>query len=236
MNFEDAYNDIVLEESVIEMNVSCEFDGIDLFELSTLVEVTEDITTTNNKIFFVITNWIDYSLENPWYFLVIAKSNEIDMDLTSMGETETYTTSLIVEIQQDWSLDDLYAVAIIQSIDNKKVLQVSQVQYQEISADNLIYVTPDAVLQNYPNPFNPSTAISFELNTEINQNTELLIYNLIGQKIKDFTNHQITQSPNHQIIWNGTDNNSRPVSSGIYFALLKQDNQILASRKMVLMK
>ena len=37
--------------------------------------------------------------------------------------------------------------------------------------------------QNYPNPFNPSTTISFQLNTE---NTELIIYNLKGQKVKEF--------------------------------------------------
>jgi hypothetical protein len=97
-------------------------------------------------------------------------------------------------------------------------------------------VTSTNAINIYPNPFNPTTTISFSLNTEITEDTEVLIYNLKGQKIKDFTNQKITQSPNHQIVWNGTDNNSQPVSSGIYLAVLKQDNQILASRKMVLIK
>jgi hypothetical protein len=42
-------------------------------------------------------------------------------------------------------------------------------------------------LSNYPNPFNPSTTISFELNTEITEDTELVIYNLKGQKVKQFS-------------------------------------------------
>ena len=42
-------------------------------------------------------------------------------------------------------------------------------------------------LWNYPNPFNPSTTISFESNNEVNENTELIIYNLKGQKVKQFS-------------------------------------------------
>ncbi|MCD4797103.1 MAG: hypothetical protein K8R49_08050, partial [Candidatus Cloacimonetes bacterium] len=44
----------------------------------------------------------------------------------------------------------------------------------------------DHQLSNYPNPFNPSTTISFSLTTEDTESTELVIYNLKGQKIKTF--------------------------------------------------
>ena len=88
---------------------------------------------------------------------------------------------------------------------------------------------------NYPNPFNPSTTISFELNTETSENTEIEIYNLKGQKVKTFSNLQITQSPNHPIVWDGTDENNKPVSSGIYFCKLKIGGTE-RSRKMLLLK
>ena len=42
----------------------------------------------------------------------------------------------------------------------------------------------DWELGNYPNPFNPTTTISFNLSNEQNEQIELVIYNLKGQKVK----------------------------------------------------
>lgn len=93
---------------------------------------------------------------------------------------------------------------------------------------------PKIHLINYPNPFNPSTTISFELNIENTEDLKLVIYNLKGQKVKEFI---ITNSsfiiPN-QIIWNGTDYNNQSVSSGIYFYKLNTENSPV--NKMILMK
>ncbi|MDO9578708.1 MAG: hypothetical protein Q7J16_12560 [Candidatus Cloacimonadales bacterium] len=117
-------------------------------------------------------------------------------------------------------------------------------------------------LCNYPNPFNPSTTISFELNTETSENTELVIYNLKGQKVKilfvtlsevegsnnhfsspssfdfaqdDRTGESHTGNKTYSVVWNGTDQNNQPVSSGVYFYKLKSGN-IEISRKMLLLK
>ncbi|MDO9578427.1 MAG: T9SS type A sorting domain-containing protein [Candidatus Cloacimonadales bacterium] len=94
--------------------------------------------------------------------------------------------------------------------------------------------TAQLELTNYPNPFNPSTTISFETMT-LHESAQIQIYNLKGQKVKSFSNLQITQSTNHQIVWDGTDANNKPVSSGVYFAKLIDGDQI-ATRKMLLMK
>jgi len=59
---------------------------------------------------------------------------------------------------------------------------------------------------------------------------------LKGQKIKTFSNLQINKSPNQQIIWNGTDENNQPVSSGIYFYKLEAGNKSSQTRKMLLLK
>ena len=93
----------------------------------------------------------------------------------------------------------------------------------------------DLQLSNYPNPFNPSTTISFSLATENTEGTEISIYNLKGQKIKTFSNLQITKSPNLQIVWDGTDQTGKPVTSEIYFAKLKSGD-FEKSRKMLLLK
>ncbi|MCD4818716.1 MAG: hypothetical protein K8S23_08495 [Candidatus Cloacimonetes bacterium] len=98
------------------------------------------------------------------------------------------------------------------------------------------------LFQNYPNPFNPSTIISFKLNTENTENTELVIYNMKGQKVKvleciNRVDTKATESLSHcSVIWNGTNQNNQSVSSGIYYSVLKQNGKILASKKMMLLK
>ncbi len=111
----------------------------------------------------------------------------------------------------------------------------------------------------FPNPFNPITTISFELNTEITEAAELIIYNMKGQIVKKLSCHpefiegwnniiedaprpstelRMTQagSKRYFVIWNGTDNSNQSVSSGIYYSVLKSNGEILASKKMVLIK
>ena len=53
-----------------------------------------------------------------------------------------------------------------------------------VESDNNQISIIQPTLTNYPNPFNPSTTISFSINSELNENAEMGIYNLRGQKIK----------------------------------------------------
>jgi FlgD Ig-like domain len=92
-------------------------------------------------------------------------------------------------------------------------------------------ISSDFQLSNYPNPFNPSTTISFELNTETSANTELMIYNLKGQEIRQYSIFNNQSS----IVWDGTDQAGKPVSSGLYFYKLKSGD-FLQTQKMLLMK
>lgn len=83
--------------------------------------------------------------------------------------------------------------------------------------------TPAAAISqisNYPNPFNPTTTISFNLTTETTENTELVIYNLKGQKVKQLISGELT-SGKHTVIWDGSDDAGKQVSSGIYLYNLR---------------
>ncbi len=93
-------------------------------------------------------------------------------------------------------------------------------------------IAPKIALTNYPNPFNPSTTISFELNTKFIEETELIIYNLKGQKIKSLP--VILSGVEGTVNWNGNDDNNEQVSSGIYFYKLNVENSPV--NKMLLMK
>lgn len=98
--------------------------------------------------------------------------------------------------------------------------------------DNNNPVLVTALKGNYPNPFNPETSISFSLKAD--SKVTLEIYNLLGQKVRTLANGALKKG-NHNLKWNGKDDNDRSVSSGIYFYRMTADNYS-STQKMILMK
>lgn len=105
---------------------------------------------------------------------------------------------------------------------------VSMMGLETSSAGNET-ISPEIHLSNYPNPFNPSTTINFET-TNLHEFTQIEIYNLKGQKIRQFSIINLQAS----IVWDGTDQTEKPVSSGIYFYKLNLSNSPVG--KMLLLK
>jgi len=94
-------------------------------------------------------------------------------------------------------------------------------------------ITPILTLnQNYPNPFNPTTTIEFA--TKESGNVTIDIFNVKGQKVKTLVN-EFKAAGNYYVTWNGTDQNSKPVDSGIYFYKMSAKDQS-TTKKMVLLK
>ncbi len=86
---------------------------------------------------------------------------------------------------------------------------------------------------NYPNPFNPETTINYSI-ADSNEITEITVYNIKGQLVKQLVNSKLN-SGKHSVIWNGTDNNNKNVTSGIYFYKMRNGSYV-ESKKMILMK
>ena len=97
------------------------------------------------------------------------------------------------------------------------------------------------LIGNFPNPFNTTTTISFYLTAE---DAKIAIYNIKGQKVKvldcpDYigNNEQAAESlSQYSVVWDGTDENNQPVSSGVYFYRLKVGNNLSGTKKMLLLK
>ena len=233
VTFQEAYDNVVTSESPFTIDLQFNMVRDESFELTAEVNVTENMTNFSNKIFFVITNWATYTEENPWFYLVVAKSDEEDVSIINIGESATYTTELSVEMQPDWNLEDLHAVAIIQSWDNHKILQAAQVSLFPTSVIEPVVPVEISLHQNYPNPFNPSTTISFDI-TQTSSFVRLEVYNMKGQKVKQLINGQLSAGQ-HTIVWNGLDDDGKFVTSGVYFYKLKTNN-FEKTRKMLLIK
>jgi hypothetical protein len=89
-----------------------------------------------------------------------------------------------------------------------------------------------ALIGNHPNPFNPSTTIEFTIPSAGAVN--LTIYNTAGQKVRELVAGSQTAGK-HSAVWNGRDENGKPVSSGVYIAQLKMEGKV-ESRRMMLVK
>ena len=100
------------------------------------------------------------------------------------------------------------------------------------SSDNLS-PTEYSLAQNYPNPFNPVTSIRFSLPKD--SNVRVSVYNLLGQEVAILASGAMTTG-SYKVVWNALDNFGQKVSSGVYFYRLKVDNNVIATRKMLLLK
>ena len=83
----------------------------------------------------------------------------------------------------------------------------------------------------YPNPFNPMTTIQVEMAKT--QTASLIIYNVIGQKVKTLFNGKMQQGL-RTFNWNGTAQNGKSVASGLYFYQLKTNATVQTKAVMFL--
>jgi hypothetical protein len=90
-----------------------------------------------------------------------------------------------------------------------------------MNAENKTLPTETTLSQNYPNPFNPSTTISYSMSDDANVSIE--IFNTLGSKVKTLVNEKISKG-SHEIVWNGMDEFSKIVSTGIYYCTMRAGN------------
>jgi FlgD Ig-like domain len=90
---------------------------------------------------------------------------------------------------------------------------------------------------NVPNPFNPATTISYSV-PESGQGTftqvTLEVFNLRGALVRTLVSGPHAPG-DFSVTWDGTDQRSRPLSSGVYFYRLTAPD-FTSTRKMVLLK
>lgn len=96
-------------------------------------------------------------------------------------------------------------------------------------ASDVVLPKAFSLLQNFPNPFNPQTSISYGLPEGVN--VRVTIHNILGQRVRLLVDSY--QEPGFKnVVWDGTDENGRQVSSGLYFYRLEA-GEFVAVRKMM---
>lgn len=87
-------------------------------------------------------------------------------------------------------------------------------------------------LQSTPNPLTDGTSIGYQLPQK--SSVRLIIYNLLGRKVRTLLNEEQSVGP-HTVIWNGRDNAGRNLSSGTYFLRLEA-GQHTATKKLCVLR
>jgi hypothetical protein len=88
------------------------------------------------------------------------------------------------------------------------------------------------VSKNFPNPFNARTQIVYELPET--RRVKISIHNLLGQPFKILIDNE-QPAGRYSIFWDGTDDNGKPLGSGIYFYTF-DTGVIVHTQKMILLR
>jgi len=151
------------------------------------------------------------------------------------GELEGETTELFYDIY-DLNSGQIYLVGLTAFYEYLFESDPIEFEIFFVRTDDVLTLETK-LLGNYPNPFNPTTTISFSLAAEDAENAELVIYNLKGQKVKTFDAFPSgsCRIGTSSVVWDGTDDSEKTVSSGVYFYKLTTGDKTF-TRKMLLIK
>jgi hypothetical protein len=86
--------------------------------------------------------------------------------------------------------------------------------------------------QNNPNPFNSTTLITYDLPK--NCQVELIVYNVQGQEVNRLV-HAFQEAGYHTVKWDGTNNEGKDVTSGLYYYKLRT-SEMSKLRRMLLVR
>jgi len=158
-------------------------------------------------------------LEDPKHLYVITPNNQthfVDADLDS-NKNYYYWVS---------ALDDADNEGPVTGV--KKATAVQEIPIADMPID--FELRP-----NYPNPFNSQTTIEYSIPRVMdNEQVTLIIYNMLGRKIRTLVNraHPVGQ---YTIIWDGKNDSGLEVTTGMYVYRLQCKGYNL-SRKMLLLQ
>jgi len=127
---------------------------------------------------------------------------------------------------------EYYIIAMYNQENESEASNTEMINWDGTEGYDQLIPIANALYQNSPNPFNPQTSINFDIKNDAR--VVLEIYNMKGQKVKQLIDSTIIAGK-HSIVWNGTDDNNKTVSSGIYFYQFKTEGY-QATKKMLLLK
>ncbi|MCF7833643.1 MAG: T9SS type A sorting domain-containing protein [Candidatus Marinimicrobia bacterium] len=188
------------------------------------------------------TSWETYYSVEPdtnMYYETVAGANhkfvdkltDIDndgfMEIICAYQGEVDSIHQIVGTDTNWVANPFFSPI--------RVIEFGDDELGTVTSINPVVISPDdfKLEEAYPNPFNPTTSISYYL--PIAKEISLKVYNLRGELVSVLVDNQRMEAGTHNVVWNATDMNGSPLSTGVYVYSLTYGN-FTKSHKVTLLK
>jgi len=86
---------------------------------------------------------------------------------------------------------------------------------------------------NFPNPFNPATTIRYALARKEPTQTELSVFNILGQKVRTLVSKPQSAGV-YSVVWDGRDDSGHKLASGVYFYRIVSGHFVRTRRMLLL--
>lgn len=122
----------------------------------------------------------------------------------------------------------------LQTVENTNDLYLDgPIQCTVVGTNDNVLPAESIVYQNYPNPFNPDTHLLFSTNQR--RNVGLSVYNVKGQLVASLYKGVLEAGLHSEFNWNGKNQTGETSASGIYYFVLRSENERHV-KKMILLK
>lgn len=157
---------------------------------------------------------MDANGDTLWTLLVGGPGFQIGLDLVEIGAGEYFIAGLTIDDLETGQFDG-WMVWLGTGV---------------ISVDENLSEIPSqyALKQNYPNPFNPVTTIRYDL--PLSGDVTLKVYNLLSEEVVTLVQGQ-KNAGRYIVTWDATH-----VASGIYFYKLQVGDDLVQTKKMLLIR
>ncbi|MGD0339787.1 MAG: M1 family aminopeptidase [Bacteroidota bacterium] len=151
-----------------------------------------------------------------------------------MNGKDTLITVMNTQSQEAFSFTlPQHVDSIVVDPDNRILKQFYNPQtITNFGLDISILPTEFRLYQNYPNPFNPYTVIRYDIPRSTH--VVLSVTNILGQEVRRLID-DVKEAGKQSVVWDGRNNDSLLLSSGVYFATLRAGN-FQSTQKMLILR
>lgn len=162
--FVNAYNQTANLISPMEIDIDLTINAQDQMVINATANMTGDITTTNNRILFILTYDLT-GVMDPDYFASVKRYHQQDFPLTSQGQSQSFSHAF--DLDASWDIYNIKAVVIVQSLvtGNAPIHQAAVADFTGMSAiysSNVQQGPPNLHVQFYNQSMPAGDIISWE--------------------------------------------------------------------------
>ncbi len=186
------------------------------------------VDNLTNEVLFKETGRNSDEMDRRYWNVAPFKGSEVSIEIADLS-TGAFGHINCDDITESWDIVDEGAGGTGDDSANK----TKKTGLERVDALGNDTPSRPALRQNTPNPFNPVTSISYDVPER--GHVTLQIYDVSGKLVRSLVNGE-KQAGTHTVSWNGLDKSGMQVSSGVYLYRFLFRNELVETRKMMMLK